>query len=339
MIRVHRAAAALLIAVGVAAGAHPAHAQTLPPSLLGEVLASSESILAVSGDVTVNYSCDPTVGGAFTLDYTASGTATGPYPGTYFETGVVTGQVTTVDDLDVFANGVVTSWQATFTIDSPVGDVTGTKRLLTQRAFSCFDGGFRGLPYDEENVNTAARVSYEAVIQTGAGAFKDSGQALDSVGGSKCTGEPGSTADACADLAFAYHAEHFDISDGVLPLRLGTTGKATGGGQLRSAADPLASVSFGFNVRGVERRLEGTCNVLDQQAGVHVKCLTVDSYAHVGNTATWTGTADVNGVIERYRITTQDNGEPNRGADTFFLDTATYDTGGPVTHGNVQIHH
>jgi hypothetical protein len=48
------------------------------------------------------------------------------------------------------------------------------------------------------------------------------------------------------------------------------------------------------------------------------------------------GNAEVNGVIEDYRITVQDNGEPNRGIDNFTIDTTSYDAGGPVTYGNVQ---
>ena len=46
----------------------------------------------------------------------------------------------------------------------------------------------------------------------------------------------------------------------------------------------------------------------------------------------------MNGVEEDYRITVQDNGEPNRGIDMFSIDTESYDAGGPVEHGNVQLH-
>jgi hypothetical protein len=43
-------------------------------------------------------------------------------------------------------------------------------------------------------------------------------------------------------------------------------------------------------------------------------------------------------VREHYRITVQDNGEPNQGLDTFAIDTESYDAAGPVQHGNVQLH-
>jgi hypothetical protein len=105
-------------------------------------------------------------------------------------------------------------------------------------------------------------------------------------------------------------------------------------------SDPREGVTFGFNVRKDENetRLKGTCSVLDHATGTHVKCLTVTSYQQVGNTATWEGTADVNGVREDYRITVQDNGEPNQGIDMFSIVTDSYEAVGNVTHGNVQLH-
>jgi hypothetical protein len=78
--------------------------------------------------------------------------------------------------------------------------------------------------------------------------------------------------------------------------------------------------------------------VNDADATTRVKCLTVTSYQQVANTATWEGTAEVNGVREPYRITVQDNGEPNQGIDIFSIRTATYEAGGNVQHGNVQLH-
>ena len=80
--------------------------------------------------------------------------------------------------------------------------------------------------------------------------------------------------------------------------------------------------------------------MLDHATGTHVKCLTVDDYVQIGNTATWEGQAKVNGVTEDYEITVQDNGEPNQGLDTFKIDTESYEMPVPlpVTHGNVQVH-
>jgi hypothetical protein len=44
------------------------------------------------------------------------------------------------------------------------------------------------------------------------------------------------------------------------------------------------------------------------------------------------------GVEEDYGITVQDNGEPNRGVDMFTIVTDTYEAGGNVLHGNVELH-
>ncbi|MBA2359399.1 MAG: hypothetical protein H0V79_00445 [Actinobacteria bacterium] len=109
---------------------------------------------------------------------------------------------------------------------------------------------------------------------------------------------------------------------------------------IMSGSNPLERVSFGFNVRKdeTETRLKGSCNVVDHATGTHVKCLTVTDYQQIGNTATWKGTAEVNGVVENYRITVQDNGEPNQGLDTFSIKTDSYEAAGNVQHGNVQLH-
>lgn len=55
-------------------------------------------------------------------------------------------------------------------------------------------------------------------------------------------------------------------------------------------------------------------------------------HRHLGSTA------EVNGVEEDYRITVQDNGEPNQGLDTFSITTESYEAAGNVEHGNVQLH-
>src|SRR5919201_923598 len=61
------------------------------------------------------------------LTYDAVGTATGPYPGTYEESGTFR-----------YDNGTVTSFNATFTIDSPVGQVQGRKSLELGQDATCF---------------------------------------------------------------------------------------------------------------------------------------------------------------------------------------------------------
>ena len=317
-------------------GASAASAQTaLPPSLEGEQFYAIEAPQFSSGTVDVSGSCTPTAGTTSTVTYQASGLATGPYPGTFTESGTLTATVTTLASNPFVGIGSVVTWTAEFTIDSPVGDVTGTKTrsLLVPESefFHCF--GYAPPVQHFQAIDARAYLSYEATIRPAdGGAFRDEGEALAEVTELECPGP------LCFSEPYEFFSEYFYLSTGVLPVD--TSGKATGGGQVMSGSNPLERVTFGFNVRKDENgtRLKGTCNVLDHATRTHVKCLTVTGYQQIGNTATWQGTAEVNGVREHYRITVQDNGEPNRGIDTFSIVTETYQAAGNVQHGNVQLH-
>jgi hypothetical protein len=84
-----------------------------PPTLTGESFVGF-------GDITGN--CSETSTATFT--FTASGTASGPYPGTFEESGTYTIAPTAPG-----GSGSLLSFEATFTIESPVGTVTGSKRF------------------------------------------------------------------------------------------------------------------------------------------------------------------------------------------------------------------
>jgi hypothetical protein len=95
------------------------------------------------------------------LGYSSTGTATGPYPGTYTETG----DIASIEFI------------ATFTIDSPVGKVTGTKTggggvncAAESECFSAADCD------DEFAAFDTAGDSYQATITVpGGGTFSDNG--------------------------------------------------------------------------------------------------------------------------------------------------------------------
>jgi hypothetical protein len=238
------------------------------------------------------------------------------------------------------AAGIPLTWTANFTIDattSVVGPakITGTKTLGLFGNIFCSDPVLFFFPVDQ---NLAfAGLDYEATIETATGRFTDRGAATASVIDSDCVDDD--VPECQESFDFESFFEHFFLSTGVLPLD--THGKATGGGQIIASSNPLERVTFGFNVRKSEdeSRLQGTCNVLDHATGTHVKCLTVTDYQQIGNTATWRGTAQVNGSEQNYEISVTDNGEPNQGLDTFSLDTDSYDVlVSPVTHGNIQVH-
>jgi hypothetical protein len=310
--RLRCALSAVLVAlVAASLVASPAQGQALPQSLAGEQFAP--------GQVSVNPAC----GSTFTITYTASGPATGPYTGTYSETGTITG---------TFAGGEeqFQTWNASFTIDSPQGHVTGEKTLRAGVLLRC-----RETTIPITFTDADAELAYSATITTGSGTFTDQGQATASVSERIFPGcsNPFEGCDPPEPpVELDGFSESFTSSTGVLP----TSGKATGGGQVISGDN---RVTFGFNASKTPDglRLRGNCKVLDHATRAKVKCLTVTDYVQIGNTATWEGTASVNGVQQPYRITVQDNGEPNRGVDTFSITAATYQAAGKVRRGNVQV--
>jgi hypothetical protein len=299
------ALAALASAFALTVAAAPATAQV--SSLTGENL--------VGTDVEVIGNCNAI--GTSTITFRAEGMAVGPYSGTFVEEGTIT--LAAVDAL---------SFDTSFTIfvedefGQPTGEVvTGTKTLGVGNGFCQNFMNERGLV-----AFAVGDLTYDATITTETGTFRDTGVSRTNVIGARCS------PDCQLDEGFS---ESF-VSRSLLPVS--TTGKATGGGQFLDATSQ-EQVTFGFEVKQPELgRLQGRCLVLDHASDTKVKCLDVTNYVQLGTTATWEGTAEVNGVREHYRITVQDNGEPNQGLDTFAIDTESYDAAGPVQHGNVQLH-
>ena len=112
-----------LLAIALVAGAlGPAAAtraqtQTPPPGLAGESFQNPTTF-----EIT-NAVCD--LEGTSTFNYQVSGNATGPYSGTFTETGTVTLSPMTSD----YRINLV-ALTANFTIDSPTGQVTGSKEFI-----------------------------------------------------------------------------------------------------------------------------------------------------------------------------------------------------------------
>ena len=114
----------LLVVAGVlavaAATATLARAADTAPGL-DETLTGT--ISSISG------TCDPA--GTSTIHYSASGVATGAYPGTFTETGTVTtGPTSEFPQIDVWSGGPVTTFDASFHVDSAAGTVDGTKHQV-----------------------------------------------------------------------------------------------------------------------------------------------------------------------------------------------------------------
>ena len=72
--------------------------------------------------------------------------------------------------------------------------------------------------------------------------------------------------------------------------------------------------------------------------GTKVKILDVTLFAIAGSHATFVGRAEVNNVVENYRIDVDDLGEPGTGVDAIRIITDSYATGGTLTGGNIQVH-
>jgi hypothetical protein len=200
------------VAFAIAAlAAAPAAAQ--PPTLTGEVL---QQHIAFAGATTGNCSTDPATG-VTTYSFNFAGPAAGPYPGTFTEQIQVSiGPPSGVLPLDPFpdgfppgaanpsqflAAGQLLSFDATFTIDSPIGAVIGTKTLSAVVPADATHAGVcaefvnapspAGLVTGSYKDVRAFNLTYEATITSAEGSFNDEGSSqaqgrqgrIDSAGG------------------------------------------------------------------------------------------------------------------------------------------------------------
>ena len=327
----------ILLIAAFLTGAQVAHAATpAPPGarLGGEIF---------NGDVfTANKQCD--LNGTSSFDFTSQGLATGVYPGSYAESGRLTigPQNQVGEPLGIrrgFSAGTVLTLEVTFTIDSPLAQVSGTKTIVTvlpERAAACAIQDTRdfGLLYgicanvDYQDVFVPL-IDYEATIVTPTATYSDSGGAV-------------ARFEQFTAFCPALGPGGFIGPGGVFQEAFygsgpaDTPGRATGGGMIAGAGGE-SSVTFGFNALSSGTTFKGNCSVVDHALGTRVKCLDVTSYVETGNHSTFRGNAEVDGTRTGYRIDVTDNGDPGSG-DTFAIATDSgYSTGGLLTGGNVQV--
>ncbi len=190
---------AVSIVLGIVLATEPSgpvagQAYDAPSTLTGErFFVTSGNVL--SGDVTIiEASCNRA--GTSTIQFTATGVATGPYPGTFTETGTATlGPHPGVGASTIYAEA--TSFEATFSIDSPAGQVTGRKFLASPPGatqgqcsdFSPLDPEVVFIPFGCAPGVFCPGVRYEAEIMTPGGAFRDRGSASVTVYGSDVQSE------------------------------------------------------------------------------------------------------------------------------------------------------
>lgn len=299
--------------------ASSASAQVPPPTLTGEQFIAQPEITA---------SCNPD--GTSTVTFTASGVATGPYAGTFTEIGTATIGPQTLSPGGGQSIGTLLTFDAVFTIQSPVGEVTGTKTIafpVTNPATEVAIGQCNTFQ-DVELVDVIDRftVRYEAQISTTEGDFADRGLIpLVAVQRARVLEDP-------VRITFNSFLENF-LSDLAVTEPLTSPGQATGGGQI------APDVTFGFTAKSDTNGVKGNCTVIDRATDTTVKCLDGTTYFQTETRATFGGNATVNGVETTYTITVDDNTESGTGADTFTITTASgYAATGALTRGNVQVH-
>lgn len=171
--------AAFAAALSLAAASTSAAADPPTSSLAGEEL--------LVQDVTLTtIDCDPSQ--VSTVGYAASGVATGPYPGTFTVQGTVRiAPQTQPGPRPGTVAGPLTSLSETFTIDSSLGTVTGTKSLPPTGAGAGDVGscqhvtGFATGPVTDASgtvVDVFSEPVYTATIQDTSGTSSVSGDAL-----------------------------------------------------------------------------------------------------------------------------------------------------------------
>jgi hypothetical protein len=145
--------------------------------LTGETLVTSEA--GDPGTSQVDGTCNPL--GTSTFTYTVTGVAVGPFPGTFVESGSFTlGPV----------GFPIESFEATFTITSAAGTVTGTKTLTGATSIgSGVCGAFAFGGTEAEAVDLQTGVRYTAQITTPSGTATDSGDSVVSYDETQLRGE------------------------------------------------------------------------------------------------------------------------------------------------------
>jgi len=276
-------------------------------TLAQEQVANMEGETFQNADVKQSkVSCTTDVKGG-NVNFFTSGVAVGPFAGTFIESGDIQFDPIT---------GQVLGGKLTFEIKSEKGFITGNKTPIDGEARCTVDKG-TGV------ITIAVRIStleYTANI----GPTTDTGGA---------TLDLFASLDPKLGLTTLQFTEVFHSSNVVRS----TFGKVTGGGNL-TQGDQKAAVTFGFNAQNTENGMKGAGTIIDHNAGMKVKILDVTAFSISGTHATFSGNAEVNGVVEKYTIDVDDLGEPGGGLDSFRLVTSSYGTGGTLSGGNIQVH-
>ena len=130
---------------------------------------------------------------------------------------------------------------------------------------------------------------------------------------------------------------HSDITCGT--TQTVTKDFMTGGGYIIVNND---HGNFGFlaGFKPGQGSVSGQLNYMDHGTGMHVKSIDITSYSGSGNTRTFSGDAQINGVSGyTFTVTATDNGNPGAGKDTFSIHLSNgYSASGVLAGGNIKLH-
>ncbi len=100
--------------------------------------------------------------------------------------------------------------------------------------------------------------------------------------------------------------------------------------------------NFGFvaGFKPGQSTVSGQLNYMDHGTGMHVKSIDITSYSGSGNTRTFSGDAQINGVSGyTFTVTATDNGNPSAGNDMFSIHLSNgYSASGVLAGGNIKLH-
>ncbi len=247
--------------------------------------------------------CDGKLG---EIAFSITGAAKGPYEGPFGESGFINFDPKT---------GIIASVEISFqVVDKASSVIVEGKKVLND-----LDGAAK-CKVDSDTGTT----SFFASVQLSYTSNVDIGDATLDLNGAT---------DKSGFLKALFFSEVFHTSK-ILPP---TVGKITGGGTILKTSDNVG-VNFGFNAQSTGNGMKGSGVVVDHSAGKTVKIIDVTYLGVAGTQAVFLGIAEVNGVVEKYRIDVDDLGEPGIGIDTFSIITDSYRAEGVLTGGNIQIH-
>ena len=296
----------LAAALAISLVATTASGATTYPTLDGETM---------TGVPQVESNCN--LSGTSTISYSVSGVATGTYPGTFTETGVAT-----IGPQPLPGQSVpITSFSATFVIDSGLFRVTGIKTLSNPTIYAT-DLGFclEGLK------SFGAEATYDARVSTPTGTFADSGRT--NVGVNDYGG-------GVTNFGEQLHSSFFELQPAPA-----TSAKVTGGGTIATTG---ASTGFVIERRDASSTPRGQWEYVNTATGDIVHSTAITDVVVIGNIGIFSGTcrneAAPAGSPCTFTVVVQDNGNGGSGApDTVTVSGVGFTAvSGPLS-GNLVIH-